>query len=494
MADKDIIIGLKTTGDTAGAEAVKESIFAVEDAAKQAERELDVVEAKRRQARNAGPDGGLEKQVDQIAMLQKSQVVSQLGEQLTKIGPKFKEIADSVRGFDADLAATLETTGQVVSKAGEAASTIALGFAAGGPVGAALATTFVAVKELAGAWVDLKQSEHDAEEAGKGVLTQANHISKLREFNKEHAADQTRLRAIRDENAAMHEQEDSFRRMIELQNILSNQAASAAGKEVQLAKLKGGDVALAEANLIAATMKAQLDDLNGKLASGRETLERTASDELLAVNRLRAAQNRVKAGLITAENADLKGLEDTAKSAGEKQEAARANLNTLLASYQGAQQNIVRDAEISLETKEQEYAGKTSKAADTAFKGIYNSLGAELAKGPEEAKVAIANIKADAATVTTAAESKAQEVSTQMQAAATGSVQAVQAVGQTATSGAGAVQQAVGRAQSQVNVALDQMTNHVVIALAKIAANVIANSNKIAAQQAQINQIQARVR
>lgn len=493
MAAPDIIIGLKTTGDTAGAENVEKSIFAVEDAAKQASREMDVAEAKRRQAGGAG-EGGLEKQVDTIAMLQKAQVISQLGAQLAQIGPKFNEIAESVRGFDSDLADSLETTGQVVSKAGEAASTIALGFAAGGPVGAALATAFVAVKELAGGWVEMKQAEHDAEEAAKGVIRQQEHINKLRAFNKEHAGDKTRLHAIREENAAMHEQEDSFRRMIELQNILSNQAASAAGKEVQLAKLKGGDVALAEANLIAATMKSQLDELNGKLASGREALERTASDELLAVGRLRDTQNRVKAGLIKTEDAGLEGLEETARRAGEKQETARANLNTLLSSYQGAQQNIVRDAEISLETKEQEYAGKTSTAAAKAFGGVYKSLGEELAKGPEDAKVAIGKIKADAATVTTAAESKAQEVSTQMQAASVGSVQAVQSVGQTAATAAGAIQKAVGTAQSQVNVALDKMTNEVVTSLAKIAANVIKNSNRIAVQQSQINQIMARIR
>ena len=50
MADKDITIGLKTIADTTGAEKSEKSIFAVEDAAKQADRELDVLEAKRRLA------------------------------------------------------------------------------------------------------------------------------------------------------------------------------------------------------------------------------------------------------------------------------------------------------------------------------------------------------------------------------------------------------------------------------------------------------------
>ena len=50
MSDTDIDIKITTTADTSGAEQAKKSIFAIEDAAKQAERELDVLEAKRKQS------------------------------------------------------------------------------------------------------------------------------------------------------------------------------------------------------------------------------------------------------------------------------------------------------------------------------------------------------------------------------------------------------------------------------------------------------------
>ena len=57
MADQDIKIAIKTTGDTAGAEAVEKSIFKIEDAAKKAEREMDVLAAKNRKATGASPEG-----------------------------------------------------------------------------------------------------------------------------------------------------------------------------------------------------------------------------------------------------------------------------------------------------------------------------------------------------------------------------------------------------------------------------------------------------
>ena len=490
--DKDITIGLKTVGDTSGAEDVKKSIFDVEDAAKRAEREMDVLEVKRRQKTGEAQTdgGGIERQVGTIAMLQKAQVVMQLAGQLEQIGPKFTEMAESVKGFDKELASTLETTGQVVSKTGEAASAIALGFAAGGPAGAAVGAATFAVKELAVAWVDMKQSEHDAEEAAAAADAYPKYLAKRREFIAQHAGDISRLKSIREENTALHEQEDTFKRMLDLRNKLSAQAVTAAGQEVKLAKLKGGDVALAEANLIAATMKDDLDKLRGQLAGAQRSLAQAGNDELLAVGRLRDAQDRVAAGLTTAEAAGIKGLEETAKSAAEKQVTARENLNGLLVTFSGSQTNIIRQAEISLEEKEQEYQGKISPAAAKAFQKVFNSLGQELAKGPAQATAAIEQIKANAATVTTAATVKAQEVDATMQTAAAGSVQALAGIG----ASAGQSNRQISLATTQVQQALDRMTDKFITSIAMIAATGIKNAARLSTQQAQINQLFARIR
>jgi hypothetical protein len=464
--DKDINIGIRTTADTSGAEAAEKSIRNVEDAV-----------------------SGAESAMSEFEMITKAQVVAKLGEQLQQIAPQFSAAAESVRGFDEGLADTLETTGQVVSKAGEAATAIASGFAVGGPAGAAVGAAIVAVKHLAGAWVEMKQAQQDAEVAAAAADAYPEYLKKRREFLAENAAEISRLKSIREENAALHDQEDAFNRMIQLRDQLSNQAATAAGQEVQLAKLKDGDVALAEANLIAATLKGDLDKLRGEMSQAQQSLAQASSDEMLAVGRLREAQEKVSAGLISAENANLKVLDDAAKSAGEKQESARETLNGLLSTFGNAQKIFVTKAEIAIQQKENEFEGKISPAAAKAFQNVFDSLGQELAKGPEAAKSAIAQIQADAATVTTAATAKAQEVSAGIQAAAAGASEAVGSIGISAGESVASVNESVARAGDQVKAAISLLGENTAITLAKIAAVAIDHANRLSSLETKVDHI-----
>ena len=90
----------------------------------------------------------LDENINNIARSQKAQSLAMLASEVGKIGAKFKEAADEVEEFDKEAAASLRKTGERVEEVTGAVSALALGFAVGGPVGAAVAGLALSVGVL----------------------------------------------------------------------------------------------------------------------------------------------------------------------------------------------------------------------------------------------------------------------------------------------------------------------------------------------------------
>lgn len=293
---------------------------------------------------------------------------------------------------------------------------------------------------------------------------------------------------------ALHQQEDSLKRMIALREGMRETANTGLRQEVELAKLKGGDVALAEANVIAGELEGGLQSLNDKLAAAKARAE-TATREEQATNKAwQIAQMEVSQGLRGMWDEETQAIKKAAEDAAQEGQKERDLLAGIQSKYGEDRKNILRGAEIELERKETEYSGQISTAANQAFSKIFSTLREESSKSQTEVTQAVAAIQADTTVVTQAVQAKAQEVSTSMQGAADSSAQSVQNLGASAAARSAGLDQAIGAASSQVIKSLDLLTDKVVTALARISATSIANANKIASQQAQINQLYARLR
>lgn len=484
MSDKDITIGLQTEGaDAAAAEIAKvpEAIEEVNDSlGEQGDEFGQAAEAAKRHS----------EQLDEISKASRTLVAIQTVEMLKKTTSALRE-ATAEGGLLHDQLGNLGPALDTVDNGLDMMSAgLGAAVATGNPVIGVLAGIAAGLGGVANAYKNMRAEIDAADNAEKFAREMELKHQQLIEFRKKNLSLITQVEGINAENEALAAQEDSLRRMIDLREKLAGQANTAARQEVQLAKLKGGDVALAEANAIATEMAGGLRTLNDKLTAAKQEASAATAQEISANKAWQLAQREVADGLRDLWDADTQALKTAAETTAKEGEQARAKLTGFISTSENSRLEILRAAEIALETKEKEYEGKTSAAAKGAFDQVFKSLVAEQSKGQETAQQAIAQIQADAATVTTAASAKAQEVTASMQTAAAGSVQAIAGVAASATQAS----QQINQATTQVQQALNLMTDKFTTALAQIAATGIANANRISAQQVQIAQLFARTR
>jgi hypothetical protein len=94
----------------------------------------------------------LDDAMGKVARAQQAMAVVKLAEDAGKLAGRFREAADSVEDFDKDAAVALRDTARHIDDVSNSISSVAAGFAAGGPLGAALASLGVMIKALSDKW------------------------------------------------------------------------------------------------------------------------------------------------------------------------------------------------------------------------------------------------------------------------------------------------------------------------------------------------------
>jgi hypothetical protein len=185
MADKEYNIKVGSTADTTGIEQAEQAIqqveastAAVSGAAEQASRgfggmldgttprldeateaaaELEqgleairekVAEVTEETEAAAEQSSDLDENVRQITRAQKAQALAQIAGEVGKIANRFREAAAEVEEFDQAAAASMRQTADRIEKVTGAVSTLALGFAVGGPLGAGVAALGLSINAL----------------------------------------------------------------------------------------------------------------------------------------------------------------------------------------------------------------------------------------------------------------------------------------------------------------------------------------------------------
>jgi hypothetical protein len=127
---------------------------------------------------NGVPAGGL----TVLENAARAQAVAQYGREINRVGREMEAAGKELAKYNPMLGDQIELYGGIVREAGRATSTIARGFAAGGPVGAGIAAVAEAVTILAEAWEkETIAQAKAAEELQKGLGDIREGYQKLRE-------------------------------------------------------------------------------------------------------------------------------------------------------------------------------------------------------------------------------------------------------------------------------------------------------------------------
>jgi hypothetical protein len=400
----DIEFRLKTTADVTGAEKVTKSIFATTDAAKDAARQADVAAVKAKQ--NAAELGAAAEKADpQLSRLignQRAQVAGQIAQAIGGLGEATRKMAGQVKESDLELSKTLDTTAVGLDSVTNSLAFAAQGFALGGPFGAAVgATVGLMSGPLKAAFEDMTTSIINATKAEKQA---AEMVVKLGIARENFAANQKflDLKEIYDaENQFLKAQEETMKRQLALRDRLASTELTGARQEVDAAKLRGGDVALAETNVLVTQLRVGLDKLNGTLGLAQT---QAANAEVGAAAAKAAYDNAV---LNKIGPAEVEALAAKALAANQQVTSTAENLAGQTQEFEASKRVLLIGAENSLGALEKELPAKISNQAKAAGDGLYQNIKDSYAEGP---KKVIPLVKVETAEVKAAITAKATEV------------------------------------------------------------------------------------
>ncbi len=211
MADPtDIELKLKTTGDTSGAEAVEKSIFAVEDAAKDASRQADVDIVKGKQAAEVQKQQA--EALREVVDLQQRIVAAQLAQAIGKVSEQFKGLSPEV-----DMAIT----------AGE--NFLNVFATTGDPIKATLALTATAIGGVVTAY---REAAEQTKQIAKTEQENLKHTAELRAAFAAQLRTEGLVAFFKKETDELEEQEKVLNRIVKInasERALAAQQQATAG-------------------------------------------------------------------------------------------------------------------------------------------------------------------------------------------------------------------------------------------------------------------------
>jgi hypothetical protein len=188
--------------------------------------------------------GEMESNVRKIARVQQAQIISQLANQAGQMGRKLQEVADGLQEFDSEMADSMRNAGESIEKVSGAVATLAIGFAAGGPLGAALAGTVVMLGETATAWQEMTIAQARAAQSAATAAELENQLNEMLAVGVDtyNAAGDAaeRLNGIREESkAAIDAEISSLESLNRIQNA-DDSAYKAQRDREDAAAIRGG--------------------------------------------------------------------------------------------------------------------------------------------------------------------------------------------------------------------------------------------------------------
>lgn len=474
MPDKTITIGITTEADTAAAEALGKSILKIEDAAKTAARDLDVVSAKALQA-------GRDQKAEAEAQAAAAKAAEEEAKSLKNIEAAGKalvamKVVDFLKETTAALKEASREGGLLHDQLGDLGpacdavdgglSVITAGMGAfvttGNPVTAVLAGIGAGAGKVASAYMDMANAGKDTAAATARLAEQLEYTRvKTKELNEEKLRGWLR-EYYKEETDELTRQAAQIERIIQLRAKLASVEQERANRQITIAQQRGGDVDLARANALATELRLAMEALNGELANARNQAGQAIQAAAAAESNYKTAVNQA---VSSEELARLSTILDATRTDAATAAEVLAASETEIAARR---QNALESVETKFTDQEQAADENISTAAKKSYDTIYQSLKDNVS---DEAPRAVAAIN------TTLSNERAATVA---------SIQTLTPTPQDSAAITGSVK--------ELSAAINKQGNAIIAALAAAAAGAAATTAVINQQGDAINQIYARLR
>lgn len=170
---------------------------------------------------------------------------------------------------------------------------------------------------------------------------------------------------------ALKQQEETLQRIAKLRGDMSNLANEAAQQEVESARLRGGDVPLAQANALATKLQGELEALQNNLTMSLANAETALSQHSAAIRAYEQAKEDSMLELNPEEFNKIGVAVDNAKKA---LDAANQTVIDQQQTFDAGKRNILQGAENELLKLEREIPEEISRNTQKALDGIYNTI------------------------------------------------------------------------------------------------------------------------
>lgn len=512
----NITIGLKTVGDTSGADKVVDAIHEVEQVAEQndslqqqreartkgksfddpvfvdesavtarkkriqAARELeqaeqDLIDTQHREAQAAQAAADVieaKARVTARALSMQGGAIKNIGHVANQVGYQVTDFAVQVQGGTSALVALSQQAPQALGaltmlgggvKSLSGLMSVNVGVMT--PLTLILTELTIGGKMAAEAWQDMRKAQENLAASSKNAADQLAYQRSQQQLLIEQESRGFLGEVYKHEADELDRQARAIERINQLRSALGGAENQRASQEIQVAKQRGGDVALAEANALAVELRTGLDDLNGELARAQQTAFKAQTDSEQALGAYEHAINT------HASQADIEKLSGLVDKARDDEATAKQAFSDTIQKIQAQRGVLLTGVEIKLNDKEAEYSEVTSAAAAKGFQGVYKALKTAVTEQSNVTVTKVAEVKSviDQERLTTVTGIKTLAPTPQDTQAITGAVQEV------------------GKAQADQGTAM-------IAALSTVIAGLNGITAKIAAQQTQINQLFARAR
>lgn len=537
MADKDITIGIKTTG----AETAAADIRKVEDATE------DLGRAQRQAAYDAGKAGGFGGQlapgvslpsrdteaanaaatrsfaelkdkvrVTEIAYYDLSAEIARTGNTIESVaagpittagkkiqaatpgiknlGGTFTNVGYQITDFTTQVSMGTSAFTAFAQQAPQAigaiqamgGASIKLSEALSTSVGAMLPLSLIVTELAIGipmavrAWDDMTAAQKKLADSSKKAAEQLAYQRSQQQLLTEQEARGFVAGYYAEQAVELERQVRAIERINQLRGELNTIEQQRANQEITIAGQRGGDVALAEANALAVQLRTGVEALNGTLG---EAQQKAFTAQAAAEAASQAYQTAINTNATAKEIEDLGALKTQAETAAAETRQAFSDTTQKINAQRA---ELLTGVEIDLADKEAEYADKTSTAATKGFQSVYDSLKEAVATGPT---AAIAQIKVEVGTITTAATTQGAEVKSSLDTERRDTVSAIQKLTPTPQD-----TQAIVDSIRTLSEAINNQGNAMISTINAITAAVNENARRMINFQQQINQIMARIR
>ena len=486
-----------------------DSIFAIEDAAKNAARELDVMAAKQRLAEKGSggkTPGILDTDVSAAAGAAGQKVAEMAG-----FGAQFRAVSKAISLDAVAVGSSVALVGKVAMESYQLVTSTVERYkqlmveakAAGQAIRPELEQEVRALEALMGPLKSAVDAVGGAWEKTKKVFSdpvgELSGLNDLKDSLDEAKAANDRLNAARlkladsnldklaeiysEEGEELLKQEATLRRIAGVRSELGALKNQAASQDVESARLRGGDVALAEYNALATQLQTGLAALGDKLRSSQASAD-TARNEFNAASTI--YEEALKNGIDKLDPAQFSSLNTALETARTALDGADQAVTDQQQIFAAGKENLLRGAENELAKLDTEAKAALSAEAKKASDAIYQTIKDQFATGPT---AAIAQIEVAAGAVTTAATEKAGQVKASIDGERSGTVTAIQGLAPPPQQ-----TQAIVSAVQATGKAYADQSNAIIAALAAVQAGISQMANRFQQQQAQINQLFQRLR